>query len=57
MAEGRAGVNDFLCAQLLHFLSNLDQTFREYLSSNALAYINDGFLFKYFGRNMVPCLK
>jgi hypothetical protein len=37
---GRAGVNNFFCAQLLlHFSTDFDQTFTEALSSSALAHI------------------
>jgi hypothetical protein len=39
-ADGRAGVNNFFCAQLLlHFSTDFDQTFTEALSSSALAHI------------------
>jgi hypothetical protein len=38
--DGRAGVNNFFCAQLLlHFSMDFDQTFTEALSSSALAHI------------------
>jgi hypothetical protein len=36
---GRAGVNNFFCAQLLLFSTDFDQTFTEALSSSALVHI------------------
>jgi hypothetical protein len=39
-ADGRAGVNNFFCAQLLlHFSMDFEQTFTEALLSSALAHI------------------
>jgi hypothetical protein len=38
--DGRAGVNNFFCAQLLlHFSTDFDQIFTEALTSSALVHI------------------
>ena len=56
VADWQEGVNNFFCAQLLHFSRDFNQTFTEALSSSALAHIVSVLRFKYFfGRIMALC--
>ena len=49
-----AGVNNFFCAQLLHFSSYFDQTYTEGLSTSVMAHMVGVLRFEQFWRNYDP---